>query len=99
VLTNQFDFQGKILQEAIRRTFQNRGTEIPKDEPPAFSKDFAQEKQRQWTAFLKTEVVSEAPEQFVLATKRIQEFARLIFEAILEGRELRGNWVANQGWK
>jgi predicted nucleotidyltransferase component of viral defense system len=98
VLTNQFDFQGNVLQEAIRQTFQNRRTEIPKDEPAAFSKDFAQEKQRQWTAFLKTEAVSEAPDQLIFAAKRIQKFVQPIFEAILDGGELGKNWMTKEGW-
>jgi predicted nucleotidyltransferase component of viral defense system len=99
LLTDQIKFKGKVLQEAIQQTFQNRVTEIPEAEPVAFSGGFAQEKQRQWTAFLKTDMVTNAPDQLVLAIKQIQEFIQPIFKAILGGKEFRRSWMADQRWK
>ena len=64
VLANRFEFSGFVLQEAIRKTFENRKTAIPREVPPAFSKQFVREKQTQWGAFLKTSGIMNAPDQF-----------------------------------
>jgi hypothetical protein len=50
LLSRQFDFDGVKLTEAIRRTFERRGTKLPL-EIEAFAEPFIQEKQTQWTAF------------------------------------------------
>jgi hypothetical protein len=47
-------FDGKALSEAIRKTFRNRGTELPAGGMPfAFRPEFYNDvsKKRQWTAF------------------------------------------------
>jgi hypothetical protein len=49
-----FTFEGTLLEEAIRKTFANRGTELPaKGIPLAFTPEFHddQSKKTQWTAF------------------------------------------------
>ena len=45
-----FDFEGQDLAEAIRRTFDRRGTELP-ESITAFAPEFAMAKQVQWRAF------------------------------------------------
>ncbi len=50
LLARLFDFDGAILAEAIRRTFEHRGTQLP-SEIEAFSDSFIYSKQGQWTAF------------------------------------------------
>lgn len=44
ILANRFEFKGPVLQESISRTFEHRKTDIPTDEPVAFSAQFAREK-------------------------------------------------------
>jgi predicted nucleotidyltransferase component of viral defense system len=98
VLTNQIQFKGGVLQKAINLTFENRDTDIPEGEPVALSTQFAQEKQGQWKAFLKTENISNAPPQFDLVLARIQEFISPIFEAQHTGKTFRKNWQVNGTW-
>lgn len=55
VIARTFEFEGKLLVEAIRTTFAKRGTELPAEGIPlAFTSEFQddQNKNRQWTAFL-----------------------------------------------
>lgn len=54
VLCRDFDFAGPVLAEAIRATFERRGTALPEVVPTALSDTFVGDpsKQRQWTAFL-----------------------------------------------
>jgi len=54
IISKQFSFDGAVLAEAIRATFDRRNTAIPGDTPTALTEDFAadQSKQTQWKAFL-----------------------------------------------
>jgi hypothetical protein len=54
VLARQFDFQGTLLREAIRATFERRRTPVPSDVPVALSPEFSNDhaKQVQWRAFI-----------------------------------------------
>jgi predicted nucleotidyltransferase component of viral defense system len=53
VLAEQFEFDGRILQEAIANTFRRRNTVLPREAPVGLSDSFAAENQAQWQAFIK----------------------------------------------
>jgi len=73
LLSRQYEFDKETLAEAIRLTFENRETEIPA-EIVAFSDQFIQEKQVQWTAFRKRIDQEHIPESFAEVVSRISEF-------------------------
>ena len=50
MLARHFEFDGDRMAEAIRRTFEQRGTEITRD-MVVFSQPFMDAKQVQWEAF------------------------------------------------
>src|SRR5437764_457772 len=54
-LSQNFDFDGTLLTEAIKSTFERRGTEVPASTPLALTDEFSRDSQkaRQWQAFLK----------------------------------------------
>jgi predicted nucleotidyltransferase component of viral defense system len=54
-LSNDFDFDGAPLTEAITATFKRRGTEVPSGRPLALTDEFSRDAQKtkQWQAFLK----------------------------------------------
>ena len=54
ILARQFEFQGPMLCNAIRATFERRRTMIPGDPPLALSPDFSHDPRKlvQWRAFL-----------------------------------------------
>jgi predicted nucleotidyltransferase component of viral defense system len=54
LLSKMRGFDGSLLLRAIKATFENRETRIPKD-VAALSDDFAKQYQRNWKAFLETE--------------------------------------------
>jgi len=49
-----FHFDGTLLTEAIKSTFERRGTEVPAGTPLALADEFSRDSQkaRQWQAFL-----------------------------------------------
>ena len=55
LLGREFSFDGAVLSEAIRRTFERRRTAMPAEAPLALTHAFGDDraKQIQWTAFLK----------------------------------------------
>jgi len=54
VLARQFEFQGPVLCQAIRATFERRRTSVPAEVPLALSAEFSNDpgKQMQWRAFV-----------------------------------------------
>ena len=59
VLSRLFEFEGPVLADAIRATFDRRGTEIPSGVPPALSPEFAQKPEgaRLWRQFIEDDAM------------------------------------------
>ena len=99
ILANRFGFEGDLLQEAVRRTFEHRNTDIPTDEPAAFSAQFAREKQGQWNAFIRTSDIPDAPGQLIIILAYLQEFILPIFQELCAGRIFGKKWNAGGTWR
>ena len=87
VLTSEFEFDGALLQKAIRATFERRQTAFPEKLPTALTEEFAEDngKQTQWKAFLrknKLTVLSENENSTEL--KNLIESLREFFIKIIE---------------
>ena len=54
-LARHFDFNGDLLCDAIKATFERRQTEIPTDTPLALTEEFSHDAQnaKQWQAFVR----------------------------------------------
>ena len=98
MLSEKFEFDGEVLPEAIRHTFEHRDTNIPENEPVAFSEKFATEKQAQWAAFLKSGTITDAPEQLDMILTRLREFILPLFESIRASRKFRKTWKVGGPW-
>lgn len=63
VLARQADFNGDILTQAIRATFDRRATPLPNGVPFGFTESFAQDRQKQtqWQAFLNKNALDPVP--------------------------------------
>lgn len=95
-----FEFRGDILAEAVRRTFQRRGTELPTIPPCGLSAEFAadDEKRKQWTAFLSRSRLTDAPTAFEDAVKALREFFSPLLGAARGGRPAPSRWRPLDGW-
>lgn len=82
LLSRQYNFDKSTLAEAIRLTFENRETALP-DEIVAFSDNFIQEKQIQWTAFRKRLDHEHTPEDFREIVNIIKDFLHPVLEKIV----------------
>ena len=97
-LADKFDFDGKTLTEAMKKTFANRNrtfTIEQFDRMLSFSADDAMKKK--WTAFCK-KVNTESDFESVLET--IRAFLRQPYQAVVRGNDYIKIWIVNkQMWE
>jgi len=67
--------------------------------PPAFSEQFAREKQTQWGAFLKTSGITVVPVQFNAVQDLLREFLLPIFQNLRVGHIFTKNWKNSKNWE
>ncbi len=96
-LSRQFDFSGARLAEAIRLTFQRRGTELPTS-IEAFSGTFIEAKETQWMAFRKRLPQHHAPAFFREVVTVVNGFLTPILAAISSGMPISKTWTAPDPW-
>ena len=93
LLSRQFDFEGEKLAEAIRLTFDRRGTELP-DEATVFTKDFIDSKQAQWKAFIKKLKQDHVPTSFADIAAAVSAFLGPLAAALAAGTKAPARWSA-----
>lgn len=84
LLSRQFDFESEKLAEAIRLTFERRGTTLPA-KVEAFDKTFIDAKQVQWAAFWKRLQQGHVPLSFQEVISEVEGFLAPIISALLQG--------------
>jgi predicted nucleotidyltransferase component of viral defense system len=98
-LADRFEFEGHVLQETISATFKHRHTDIASGEPVAFSEQFAREKQNQWSAFLATSSIADAPDSLEIILDSLQGFILPILQSTQTGHKFRKKWKPGGPWK
>jgi hypothetical protein len=99
VLARQADFDGDVLTQAIRATFDRRATPLPNGVPFGLSEGFAQDRQKQtqWQAFLNKNALDPVPLTEVLDLLR-----RFLMPPLNVGRadlSSVGHWPPGGGWR
>ncbi|MCY4519424.1 MAG: nucleotidyl transferase AbiEii/AbiGii toxin family protein [Caldilineaceae bacterium] len=97
LLSRQFDFDGHELAEAIRRTFVQRSTPLPRM-VPAFTKLFVDNKQVQWTNFHDRLKQEHVPASFADIVASIAEFLSPVIAAVTSGDSGPTRWTASGPW-
>lgn len=97
-LANKFDFNGKTLTKALKRTFENRGhnfTVEQFDRITAFADD--EEMQKKWKAF--THKINTKTDDYNTVLKKIKSFLTKPLTAALEKTEFLEHWhTAKNEW-
>ncbi|MFP3952986.1 MAG: nucleotidyl transferase AbiEii/AbiGii toxin family protein [Candidatus Acetothermia bacterium] len=98
-LSNQFEFEGLSLQEAIRETFKRRKTQVPFQNHSSLSSEFFEneQKQNQWRGFLNNLDSDQLSLETVITDLR--EFLFPVFNSISKNEAFRRKWVPGEGWK
>lgn len=95
-LANKFDFDGKVLTEALRKTFQNREhnfTVEQFEQVMSFDEDTAM--QKKWKAFVRK--IDTKTDDYSTVLKTIKAFLTKPFTAAVGGKEFTPKWSANNG--
>lgn len=97
LLSGQFPFEGKVLAEAVRLTFEHRATTMP-DEVVAFSSEFADARQVQWAAFRKRMGQDNIPERFAEVVTSVRAFLLPILHDVLSSHPSAAHWHPPGPW-
>jgi hypothetical protein len=94
-----FEFEGGLLQKAIRATFANRQTVVPEKLPVALTETFTKSSDviADWKAFIKRNKIT-SDTDFELLIENLREFFLPIIEAEANHTNFDKNWTASDGW-
>ena len=94
-------FDGGLLAEAVRATFERRRTEIPAETPIALTAAFAEVegKRAQWAGFVRRSHLASAPAELASVVKGIAEFAGPVLTAAGRGQAFSGSWPPGGPWQ
>ena len=100
LLATHFHFDGSILAQAIRETFEQRQTALPRS-LSTLSKALPRspEKQRQWRAFIQRSQLEHAPEELHLAIGTISDFLAPVVQALLKNQTVAQQLCAGGPWQ
>mgnify|MGYP001578778758 CR=1 FL=1 len=97
LLSRLFNFNGEELCEAIKRTLNNRSTQIPV-KIPAFSEPFITAKTTQWNAFTRKLRQKEAFPEFGEIINSMNAFLVPLLEHLRKGNNFSGKWNSIRHW-
>ena len=100
VLSESFNFDGTVLQEAILTTFRRRAASIPDEMPLALSDDFATQRQALWDQYLTRNKLSQEPiKDFIFLIHRLRRFLLPPLKALEEQKMFEKYWRASHDWE
>lgn len=100
LLARDFEFDGRVITEAIRRTFERRGTPLEAN-PICFKDDFAAapSKVAQWLAFVRRGRLADAPAGFPEVVGHARVFLQPPAAALTERGEFDWRWPPGGPWQ
>ena len=92
-LANKFDFDGKVLTEALKKTFENRGHSFTIEQfEQVMNFDNDEEMQKKWKAFVRK--IDIKTDDFSTVLKTIKTFLTEPFTAAVRDKEFTEKWSA-----
>jgi predicted nucleotidyltransferase component of viral defense system len=100
-LSKNYEFQGYLLCQALKKTFERRKTEIPMKEPLALTQEFVNDsdKQKQWQAFLSKSRIRLTPNSFGEVINEIQNFIMPPCLAAAQNKKFDKLWITSGDWQ
>ncbi|MGB6482232.1 MAG: nucleotidyl transferase AbiEii/AbiGii toxin family protein [Candidatus Acidiferrales bacterium] len=101
-LSRTLDFDGKMLCQAIRKTFERRKSELPADGTPvAFTPEFSDDtdKKKQWTAFCTRNATYVTKTELKEVIENIKRFLAPVATALLDGSPFTKRWELGGPWR
>lgn len=101
-LSENFNFDGAELQQAVAHCFERRGTHLPSEMPEALSPTFYSnsEQQRWWQDYgRRDELLHAPPDDFEEVGSRVQSFLVPVYASILADETFDLHWPATGPWQ
>jgi Nucleotidyl transferase AbiEii toxin, Type IV TA system len=100
-LCQSFEFQGNLLSQAIRATFERRKTSLPTIEPLALTAEFAEDmnKKKQWQAFLNRGQLKSEHKDLMEVIDIIKEFIMAPCLAATKDETFNQRWHPSSCWQ
>jgi hypothetical protein len=101
-LSKTFDFDGKALVDAVRATFERRGTALPDGGTPlAFTPEFYEDesKIKQWKAFCNKNKTRVQEIEFKALIDRLASFLTPVIRSAQNKLVLDSQWTTKNGWQ
>ena len=100
-LARSFDYDGGILCQAMKMTFERRETEIPSTAPLALTPEFYEDraKQSQWDAFLRRSQLAAQSTTLSEVAAVLRDFLLPPTLAVVEGKSFDVRWISTAGWQ
>ena len=101
LLSRLFEYDGQVLCDAVRNTFNRRSTLLPDGEPLAFTDEFRKDKQKQiqWRAFIrKSKPEATTPKDLGIIVEDISIFLIPVFNALQNNRPFGLIWASGGPW-
>ena len=101
ILSQEFEFDGVNLSNAIKATFERRSTNIPIERPIAFTEEFYAnpDKKLQWQAFLRTSKLESSNLELHEVVKDIEKFLLPPLNAVAGNDSFTKKWIPGGLWK
>lgn len=98
-LIEEFEFEGELLQSALRATFENRRSHFPNELPVALTDDFAANAMvlARWTAFIKRNRIERSKDLSVIV-QQLRGFFGPIIESARGRNRFSMSWSKATGW-
>lgn len=99
-LSQDFDFDGTLLTQAIKSTFERRGTEVPAGTPLALTDEFSRDTQkaRQWQAFLKKSGLEQDHGALQAVVADLARFLTAPLQAVTTAQPFPATWPKGGSW-
>lgn len=100
-LSQNFEFDGAILSEAIKTTFKTRGTNVPKAPPLALTPEFYGDRQKnaQWNAFINKSGLTADAKSLPEIAKILINFLMPVSEAVVKEEAFNQEWQPSGPWQ
>ncbi len=100
ITSNLFGFSGLLLQQAIKTTFQKRGTNLPRQIPVALTADFSENrvKKAQWTAFLRKIRTPSEKIDLAAVVQKLEAFLMPPVRALVADEKFLLSWKPGGPW-
>jgi predicted nucleotidyltransferase component of viral defense system len=100
-LCHNFEFEGDLLSQAIKATFERRKTSLPMIEPLALTVEFAEDtnKKKQWQAFLNKGKLKSEHKDLAQVTNMLRDFLMPPCLAATKNEIFNRRWYPSNGWQ